>query len=49
MNEVALSEPAVIFGSDGDGTQHSTLEPGPCMDDMLLDGQEETNWFSVIT
>ena len=45
----SLSEPAVIFGSDGDGTQHSTLEPGPGMDDMLMDGQEEAPWNSVIT
>lgn len=44
-----MSEPAVIFGSDDQFTLSSTLEPGPGMDDMLLDGQEDAPWFTAIT
>ena len=45
----SMSEPAVIFGSDDQFTLSSTLEPGPGMDDMLLDGQQEAPWFTAIT
>ena len=45
----SMSEPAVIFGSDEQFTLSSTLEPGPGMDDMLLDGQQDAPWFTAIT
>ena len=45
----SMSEPAVIFGSDDQFTLSSTLEPGPGMDDMLLDGQVDAPWFTAIT
>ena len=46
----SMSSHAVIFESDvGSMEPRSTLEPGPSMDDMLLDGQVETDWDSAVT